>query len=510
MLGCRRRLARRGLAPDGAALGVVLLREARAAVPAAWNEATVRAAVAAVNPTMTVGAVSAAARQLAQEVFKIMLLQKLTLASAHASGRRPDRLGGVGRPGLARRGAFAGSRPRARILPDATEGRDRRSGSPDRHLPEPPGKVDGRRAGARAGRPARHRREALPAPAVDMPMAAVPDARVRDDRAGRPLPVPRRPPSSLTIENVKYSTDETVVAAAAPNYGIAWVEVPAGGRSDDLTLRLVDDRPITGQIVDLEGKPVPGATLQVLQIRRRSRGRPRPLARSRQGQERAKRSGSSGEYLPRFTIAPAPKVTTDAEGRFRLAGIGRDRLVVAQLEGPTIVSQHLKIVTRPGEALNVPRFVHPTGAITTYYGAELPACGRPDQADRRRGPRQGHEEAAGRDHRSAATGWPMTRLSMRDIVRTTTDAQGRYRLVGMPKGEGNRIMVVPGNDQPYLVSYRDVPDSPGLDPVTVDIELKRGVWIEGKITDKVTGKPVAGARELSRPARQPEPRGLRL
>ena len=60
----KRRLARRGLAPDGATLGAVLLAEARAAVPAAWSEATVRAAVATVNHTMTVGVVSAAANAI--------------------------------------------------------------------------------------------------------------------------------------------------------------------------------------------------------------------------------------------------------------------------------------------------------------------------------------------------------------------------------------------------------------------------------------------------------------
>ena len=49
---------------------------------------------------------------------------------------------------------------------------------------------------------------------------------------------------------------------------------------------------------------------------------------------------------------------------------------------------------------------------------------------------------------------------------------------------------MPGEDQPYLSVHALVPDSPGLDPVTVDFELKRGIWIEGKITDKVTGKPV--------------------
>ena len=78
----KRRLARRGLEPDGAILGTVLLREARAAVPAGWSEATVRAALATVNPTMTVGVVSAAANQLSQEVFKLMLLQKLTVTAA--------------------------------------------------------------------------------------------------------------------------------------------------------------------------------------------------------------------------------------------------------------------------------------------------------------------------------------------------------------------------------------------------------------------------------------------
>ncbi len=76
------RLARRGLAPDGATLGAVFLHEARAAVPPAWCESTVRAAVAAVNQAAAAGAVSTAAFKLTQEVLKMMLVQKLKLASA--------------------------------------------------------------------------------------------------------------------------------------------------------------------------------------------------------------------------------------------------------------------------------------------------------------------------------------------------------------------------------------------------------------------------------------------
>jgi hypothetical protein len=78
----------------------------------------------------------------------------------------------------------------------------------------------------------------------------------------------------------------------------------------------------------------------------------------------------------------------------------------------------------------------------------------------------------------------------RDVITATTDSQGRYRLVGMPRGEGNRIIAIPGSSQPYLISTADVADSPGLEPVKVDFELKRGIWIEGKITDNTTGKPL--------------------
>ncbi len=36
----------------------------------------------------------------------------------------------------------------------------------------------------------------------------------------------------------------------------------------------------------------------------------------------------------------------------------------------------------------------------------------------------------------------------------------------------------------------EVTDTPGLDPVVLDIGLKRGIVIEGRVTDKETGKPL--------------------
>jgi protocatechuate 3,4-dioxygenase beta subunit len=306
----------------------------------------------------------------------------------------------------------------------------------------------------------------------------------------------------FTVPKGEFGDHSTVVTATAPNCGPGWVEVKAGGKKDDLTLRLVKDEvPITGRVVDLEGKPVPGATLTVLQIKAapgEDLGPWLEAARTKKGLSLELEQ----QYLGRWTIALSPKVTTDAAGRFRLGGLGRDRLVWVRLDGPTIASQHLHILTRPGKAIEVtyergrPEDGEP-GEVTTYYGADFrhvaapakPIVGVVRDQDTK-------EPLAGvtiRSHARAITPGYFRQLDTE--VSTTTDAEGRFRLTGMPKGEGYKILAIPGGDQPYVVTSGDVPDTPGLGPVTVDFALKRGVWIEGKITDKVTGKSVRGAVE---------------
>jgi protocatechuate 3,4-dioxygenase beta subunit len=280
------------------------------------------------------------------------------------------------------------------------------------------------------------------------------------------------------------------------------VEIPPDGGRDDLTLQLVpDDVPIAGRIIDLEGKPVRGASLQVLQINAapdEDLDRWLEAARDRKGLSLQ----LEHQHLGRETIAPSPIVTTDAEGRFRLTGIGRNRLAMAQLDGPTIVSEYLHILTRPGAPIEVTEYegrpeYGERRILITYYGSDFRHAAAPSRPivgmvrDR-----DTHKPLAGITIRSYLLA---TRPNfMTQIVRTTTDADGHYRLTGMPLGKGNKIMAVPGRDLPYPARSLDVPDSPGLGPVMVDVELRRGIWIEGKITDKVTGEPVrSGVEYLS-------------
>ena len=95
-------------------------------------------------------------------------------------------------------------------------------------------------------------------------------------------------------------------------------------------------------------------------------------------------------------------------------------------------------------------------------------------------------------------------------VQAITDAQGHYRLVGLPRGrEGNVRAVAPvdfplrgyvdrkaapqgprDEDLPYLPASIKVGEPGGMGPIKLDINLKRGVWVTGRVIEADTGKPV--------------------
>src|SRR5262249_13886374 len=91
------------------------------------------------------------------------------------------------------------------------------------------------------------------------------------------------------------------------------------------------------------------------------------------------------------------------------------------------------------------------------------------------------------EHFAGANIW-----GFRDL-KATSDAQGRFRLVRLPKGRGNDMIAIPTDDPPYFRQQVSAPDPPGLAPVSVEIALHRGIWIEGKVTEKETGQPVPKA-----------------
>jgi RNA polymerase sigma factor (sigma-70 family) len=294
----------------------------------------------------------------------------------------------------------------------------------------------------------------------------------------------------------------TAVVATADGYGPAVSVHPASESAADLTLQLAkDDVPIRGRILDLEGKPIAGVTVHVAGLSVPAKG---DLTAWLTALEANKKDGYAveGKHLQRVYFGcdlrfdPAkdlqlyPGVVTDSEGRFEMKGVGRERIVNLVLEGPTIAHGRVSVYTRPGNAIHATMFANnPDGGQLHYYGATFEHLATPSR------PIVGVV-------RDKDTGKPLAGVTIQSDkfagvncsgdanVRTVTDKGGRYRLIGMPKGKGNVIKAAPAPGQPYLQSEHEVEDRLGLEPVTVDFGLKRGVMIKGRVLDKVTRQPV--------------------
>ncbi len=142
--------------------------------------------------------------------------------------------------------------------------------------------------------------------------------------------------------------------------------------------------------------------------------------------------------------------TTDADGRFRLTGIGRDRIVELFVSGPKITTAQLYVLNRDGPAIRTtaPQAMMPEQTRTTYHARRFDYSAMPTK------PIKGVI-------RDKDTGRPIAGVKLRGMVfkenshvwqegvETTTDAQGQYRLTGLPKGPAYRLFLEPDDGLPY-------------------------------------------------------------
>src|SRR5579883_1277428 len=306
---------------------------------------------------------------------------------------------------------------------------------------------------------------------------------------------------TITRKDVKLSPyggdgwDSIYLCAMAEGHGPALAPVGKPDAAGECTLRLAtDDVPIRGRVFDLQGKAVSGASVRVIGLRLPKKGDLTAFAE-------ALKTSKDGEPVEIDHLthldSPAisrlfPVVSTDADGCFQLKGIGRERIAVVEISGPTIESRQARVLTRPSKRIRLPeRRELPTSGTLLYYGASFdhvaglttPIVGVVRDKDTKK-------PIAG----AVVTSWGFAGENFqglgRDFIRTTTDKEGRYRLVGMPRGEGNVIQISVAAGEPYLSVKKDVPVAQGLETVTVDAELKRGVRIKVRVLDKATGKPV--------------------
>jgi|GEM_PF-766575 len=455
----RTRLVRRGIAPSAVPLAVDLAGDVIAAVPSELASATTRAASAL---ALGRAATSTAAVSLTRHVLRSLLMAKLRAAATVALTTGLITWIALGLVRAQQGGAAVpGPKPAPVAPPDS--GAD--------PLVYAGVVLDD------AGRPLAGAKLFVSYLTADQDTflrgsTSGPDGRFRFEVARAAFDLSRQDnPWSLAA-----------VVATADGFGPVWVNAstpPLLGSppADRLTLRLAkDDVAIEGRILSTEGRPVAGAKVQPI------------LLHYRQTRELVHIPWDSKESAPGMRGGNPgvqnliPEVVSDADGRFTLKGIGRDRMVEVVVSGPNITSRSLEIETRPGP-------------MRTLDGHGPMRQGRMPPKRIRFGARFEYVAAPGR----TLVGVVRERDSGRPIPGAlinfceATDAPGRFRLEGLPYEDKITFHVYPPEGLPYF-SREVTVEAKGADlkPLTADVELTKGILLRGRLTDEKSGRPIRG------------------
>jgi RNA polymerase sigma factor (sigma-70 family) len=445
-----RRLARRGVTLP-AVLTAPLLADAvaQAALPPLLAASTVRAGLAAITGNTVNGIVSAQVAALAESGAASLLVKKAGVAVILLVSLTLG-IGGL----LAHRVIQDRTLAEAPAAPLTPQSPPARSVSMDQAI-ELRGRVldpDGKPfAGARLFLlSAAHPKKA------DKPVRATTD---KDGRFRF-----QAQPSDFDAEG------KATLAAVAKEFGPDWIEITADNKGDR-TLRLVkNDVPIEGRVLDLEGRPIPDVRVQVVSLKRGD------LDAWFKG-ILAKRYPQLPERIGPEILGASASAVSGKDGRFRLTGFGRDRVVYVRLRGENVEASDFDVVTR----LKLPPGLS-RGDNGTY----------PARFDHLAGPSKPISGTV-RDKR---TGKPIAGISVTCPSQTpswlwaTTDEQGRYRITGVAKRR--QYWMAAGGLSYFNCTKLDIADTPGLEPITVDLALERGIAVRGKLLDKITGKPIRG------------------
>ncbi len=536
----RGRLARRGVTVTPALLAATLTARAAAAVPAGLVNLTVGAALAVAGRSAPAGSAQAAPLALAERVLKGMLAARLALATGVLLALLAGTMAAVGlaqappdKPPQAGPATKADERKSAVAKRPGMAGAKARPQAPARRHAEKlsPLQVSGRVLGA----------EGQPVPDADVVAMTCPWRRV--NHAG-----PRFAAGYEILGRAKANKDGSFrlavardrwaylgqiaypvqVVASAPGHGPGWRPVMANWPDRDeehgLQVRLPREAVLNGRLIDLQGKAAAGVKLSAVRVGARGARTPAEGAWEFSGhwaelEEYTTRVGKGirvGRRIPEFHAptglqfwAPPGKlpfwpepVVTDAEGRFRLRGLGSGQAVALVVQDDRYGLQVLEFEP-DAKGQEVTRAAYPARwveGVVVAADTGKPLAGAVVHVDPRAGPFPTGDFADWKGRRMVSGGLNFLDHSILDTPAARTDAKGRFRANAFT-GESLvarvgtfRVTAAAPDGQPYLTVARSVGWPPGAVRQELRLALPRGVLVRGRVTERSSGKPVARAR----------------
>ncbi len=284
--------------------------------------------------------------------------------------------------------------------------------------------------------------------------------------------------------------------AHAPGAGVDFLEVNDKTPTKDVTFRLVKDEPITGKVVDTEGKPVVGVTLgvQAIYVPAEEKLDDYLAGWKKDWRETA---GTPRKRLYLSLDGITGTSTTDKDGKFRLSGAGAERIAHVSIRGGGAANSVPYVITRSAFDARAHN-----EAATAQTPPELRIPGQPPTLF---GPEFTFVVVLGRAVEGtitdAVTKKPVAGVSVMvhsgfgNGVMGRTDKDGRYRLEGLPQQKSYSVFATPTEGTAYLRRHTTTGAEPGTKPIRLDMEMYKGVMVSGQVIDKQTGRGVmAGIR----------------
>src|SRR5262249_30608106 len=194
-------------------------------------------------------------------------------------------------------------------------------------------------------------------------------------------------------------------------------------------------------------------------------------------------------YAPLDGLAGA--ATTDKDGRFTLRGCGAERIVDVTFSGGGVARSAPHVITRPGfdpkpynDAL-LKKENDDLRVLNRFLGVYPPTLTY--VAERGKTVEGVVKDAASGRALAGCAMFAPTGYS--DGVVVVSDAEGRYRIGGLPKdAKGYRVSAGPPRGSTYLSRTAHAADTGGFSPVKLDVELVKGAVVTGRVVDRQTGK----------------------
>jgi RNA polymerase sigma factor (sigma-70 family) len=253
------------------------------------------------------------------------------------------------------------------------------------------------------------------------------------------------------------------VVARGDKHGLGSKDIDLAPAPSFVELRLSPERVRRGRLLTLQGLPANGVVIRVAQVRSQSQETGRFCVRD--------------TFLAEdMTIWPRA-VVTDDQGRFILRGIGPEDVPSIAVADARFARQEFEVKPKSTNHSEEVALALPPGRVVegrvTYKDTGKPAA-------------RARVFVQARENNLFLPG-------NAEPVECQTDADGRFRATAQV---GNYVSVAayPPDGEPYLLVRKGM-EWPKTGQVKQDVQLAlfRGVMVRGKVVERASGKPVAGA-----------------